>query len=184
MSTFDAAIGIVLQHEGGWVSDPDDAGGETNYGISMRLIQNLGLKPTDLGIPQDAFTPGCLKGMPREAAILLYRDQFWLKNRYEDIVDQSAATKVFDAGVNMGPVNAAKCAQRAVGVDDDGVLGPITLGAINAAVPRTFIAQMAQEMENYYRRICDVRPQNRKFLSNWLHRARWGVLGPGSADAR
>ena len=178
MSTFEAAIPVVLQHEGGWVSDPDDAGGETNYGISMRLIQKLSLRPRDLGIPQDDFTPGCLKAMSRDAAMRIYRDQFWLKDRYGDLVDQTAATKVFDAAVNMGPASATRCAQRAVGVGDDGVLGPVTIEAINAVPPRAFVAKMAEQMEQYYRRLCEIRPQNAKFLSNWLHRARWGVT-PG-----
>ena len=44
MSTFKDAVDLVLLHEGGYVHDPKDKGGETNYGISKRAFPNEDIK--------------------------------------------------------------------------------------------------------------------------------------------
>ena len=36
MEIFDAALAMVLIHEGGYIDDPHERGGETKYGISIR----------------------------------------------------------------------------------------------------------------------------------------------------
>ena len=41
MEHFSEIIPIVLRHEGGYVNDPLDKGGETNYGISKRSYPHL-----------------------------------------------------------------------------------------------------------------------------------------------
>ena len=34
LTTFNEIIEVVLKHEGGYVNDPSDLGGETNFGIT------------------------------------------------------------------------------------------------------------------------------------------------------
>ena len=104
---FDYAVGVVHRHEGGWVSDPSDLGGETNFGISSLIIQREGLTNEFLGLPADApRTPGWLKAMKIEAATKVYHLLFWDKYGYERIADTMVATKVFDCSVNCGPSRA------------------------------------------------------------------------------
>ena len=43
-TTFNEIIEVVLEHEGGYVNDPDDAGGETNFGIAKRWYPNVDIK--------------------------------------------------------------------------------------------------------------------------------------------
>jgi hypothetical protein len=43
-TTFEEIIEIVLEHEGGYVNDPDDAGGETKYGIAKRWYPDVDIK--------------------------------------------------------------------------------------------------------------------------------------------
>jgi len=171
-----------MHHEGGWVHDPADLGGETNFGWSMLTIQRLGLTPHDLGIDQTAFTPGCLKKMTKATAEYLYRKYFWNQHGYFNVNDQTAATKMMDAAVNMGPKRAAEFAQRACNtlganppLDVDGKAGPKTWEAINACDPEEFVRAYGDEMAAYYQRIVVARPLNAKFLKNWLKRAKWGV---------
>ena len=38
--TFEEIIEVVLEHEGGYVNDPKDPGGETKYGVSKRAYPN------------------------------------------------------------------------------------------------------------------------------------------------
>lgn len=191
MSDFDPAVAVVLQHEGGWVDDPADAGGETNFGWSMSTIRSLGLSPRELGLDQDDFTPGCLRAMTRETATSLYRAHFWVPYRYSLLADQRVATKVFDAAVNMGPHRACVFAQLSaedlgagVGLRIDGVLGPDTAAAINGCPEQAFLDTYGAHLAGYYRAL--AKGAQAKFLPNWLHRAAWGVSQPlpGIYDAR
>lgn len=184
MSTFEQAIPVIMAHEGTptnfWVNDPDDPGGETVWGWSMLTIKRLGLQPNDLGLPYRSFFPGVLKEVSRATCESLYRRYFWAQYGYQNIDDQTAATKIMDAAVNMGPGRAATFAQNAVNklggnVGVDGKLGKISFAAINACDPKDFVKAYAAEMEAYYRRIVDRSPRLGKFLKNWLKRAQWGV---------
>ena len=176
MSDFAAAAEVVLQHEGGWVSNPRDPGGETNWGISTSFIRREGLTSAELGVdPDTAGRPGWLKPMPRACAVELYRRCFWDRYAYGCIVDQAVATKVFDASVNIGPRRAHARAQVVVGVSADGLLDPVSFAALNAFEPRAFVASYAAQLAAYYRELVTERPSLAEFLPNWLHRAAWGA---------
>lgn len=174
MSTFEAAIPTVLRHEGGYVNDPDDRGGETNFGISMKMITDEGITAARLGLPD--LEPGSLKNLTIEKAISVYRDLFWERQGYGRIDDQHLATKVFDCAVNCGPTHANQLIQRAANdcgraLDDDGKLGPISIKAINECSPGKLYICMCAQMERYYHAIVARHPEQVKFLSNWLMRA-------------
>lgn len=176
MSDFSKAIPVILKHEGGWVSDPADPGGETNFGISMLIIKREGLTKEQLGI-QD-WNPGCLKFMNQSAAVDIYKKLFWDRYGYSSIVDQNVATKIFDCGVNCGPGRAHGMAQRvatALGnpTDVDGKIGPKTIKAINACDPLKFITAFRSEMETYYDDLVARKPALQKFLWIWMKRAAW-----------
>jgi len=184
MSTFDLAIPVIMAHEGTptnfWVDDPNDLGGETVWGISTLWIKRQGLTPYDLGLNQAAFTPGCLKNVTKQTCQSLYKKYFWNQYGYYNVNDQTAATKMMDAAVNMGAKRAAEFAQRACNtlgaqLTVDGSAGAKTWAAINACDPEDFVRAYADEMTAYYKRIVQARPLNGKFLKNWLKRASWGV---------
>lgn len=168
-SSFERAIPVILRHEGGWVNNPKDPGGETNYGISMLFIKHEGFLPADLGLLN--FNPGCLKLLTVTKAKDLYLQCFWNRFGYGRLTNQTVATKVFDAAVNCGVHQANLLAQRAAGVHDDGFLGPISVAAINITVPGTFLTAFVARMEAYYRAIVTVHPAEAEFLPNWLKRA-------------
>lgn len=181
MSTFEAAIPVIMKHEGGWVNDPVDPGGETNFGWSMATIKKLGLSAQDLGLPYSTLVPGCLKMMSKETAEKLYKKHFWNQGGYGNVVDQTVATKMMDAAVNMGPKRCAELAQRAcnalgASLVVDGVLGEKSFAAINACNPEDFTRAFGDEMTAFYERIIIRNPALAKFRRNWLKRAAWGVV--------
>lgn len=69
-----------------------------------------------------------------------------------------------------GCKTAAKAIQRLVGVKDDGVIGNVTLAAINKANPKLLFYQLFNARQNYYEQIVRNRPSNRKFLLGWYNR--------------
>ena len=115
MTAFEHAVAFVLDHEGGLVENPVDPGGLTNHGISQRAYPTLDIR-----------------ALTREQATELYRVDYWLACRCNDL-PPAVAILVFDAAVNQGSATAAKLLQRALDVSDDGVIGPATLARANAA---------------------------------------------------
>jgi lysozyme family protein len=110
-ANFEACMAEVFKHEGGYVNDPHDPGGETNMGISKR-----------------SYPKENIRGMTRERAAQIYRKDFWDKLKCDDL-PAGLDLVAFDAGVNSGPARGAKWLQQAVGVDADGKIGPQTIAA-------------------------------------------------------
>lgn len=158
--TFRVWVEDVLFHEGGYVNDPDDPGGETKYGISKRAYPEL-----DIG------------ALSRDDAIAIYERDYWLPLKLDRFADDGLAHYVGDCAVNHGKGAAARLLQKALGwyVDDvtvDGVIGPVTLRAVNAQKPaRDLLLALVAERCFKYREIVAGRPSSRKFLRGWIRRA-------------
>jgi lysozyme family protein len=103
---FDIAFDRLLGHEGGYVNDPNDPGGETNWGISKRSYSYLDIK-----------------NLTRDQAKQIYFDDFWVPVTRGGLFD-SVLFQMFDFAVNSGIANAIHAMQRAVGAVPDGYWGP------------------------------------------------------------
>ena len=176
MSDFSIAILPLLKHEGGWVDDPNDSGGETAWGISMKWIQSQGLQPQDLDLPD--FDPGCLHALTLDKAKELYRKYFWDPNKYDQLSDQRVANKIFDMCVNMGAHQAHLLAQRACvscnhSTVIDGILGPNSIATINSIKPEEFIAALILKQRAFYYSLAAKNPKLQVFLGGWLKRSSW-----------
>lgn len=103
---FDIAFDRLMGHEGGYVNNPNDPGGETKWGISKRSYPNVDIK-----------------ALTREKAKEIYRRDFW--NRIDaDALHDGVAFQSFDFAVNSGIETSVRYLQRAVGAVDDGHWGP------------------------------------------------------------
>lgn len=187
MANFDKAIPVILMHEGGWVSNPADPGGETNFGVSTMMIKRLqqdeGLTNAQiaqlLGVFEDIlYTPGYMKTMHVEAAKAIYRKYFWDQPGYGRLTNDTVATKIMDVGVNCGTGRANKMAQRAANklgqkLGEDGKLGALSIAGINACDPKSFLIAMSGEQLAYYQAIVVRSPSLGVFLRNWTKRAGW-----------
>jgi lysozyme family protein len=180
MSTIELALPVIFKHEGLFVNNPNDPGGATKYGISLRFLKSL------KDIDHDGFLEGDLdhdgdvdlsdiKDMTMDQAANLYRVYFWDKYGYSRITDQILATKIFDLAVNMGSIQAHKLAQRACWalngykcINDDGLLGNISIALLNALKP---IAPIRSEADGFYRSLVVGKPAWQPNLNGWLARA-------------
>lgn len=111
--TFDQAFDKLINHEGGYIFNPHDPGGETKFGISKRSYPHLDIHSLTLA---DAKT--------------IYRRDFWDRAQCDKLAPD-LAFDLFDGAVNSGIGQSIRWLQRAVGVADDGVVGPLTLASIN-----------------------------------------------------
>lgn len=118
---FDQAFSILLGHEGGYSDHPDDPGGKTKYGITEVVARANGYH-------------GPIEDLPLDVAKRIYRARYWDGLRLDEM---PAAVRyvAFDSAVNSGVGQAAKWLQRAVGVSDDGKIGPQTMAAVAHADP-------------------------------------------------
>lgn len=118
MGNFDKAFDLLIGNEGGYVNNPADPGGETNWGITRTVAV-------------DNSYDGSMKLMPKETAKAIYRKMYWDKLQCDQF-PFVVAFQLFDAGVNHGNSQAVKFLQRALSVADDGVIGTKTIAATNA----------------------------------------------------
>lgn len=173
MATFDLAIPIVRRHEGGFVNNPNDPGGATNFGISLRWLKEKGLLE-DLEHSEGDLTHDevqVIKLMTPDEANAFYLKYWWTPFSYSSIIAQAVANKVFDTAVNTGASRAHKFAQAIVGVPQDGVIGPKTLAEINAMPSLSFIVAYQNMQAQFYRGLAATNPARQQFLQGWLNRA-------------
>jgi lysozyme family protein len=159
---FDQLIGAVLEHEGGLADDPDDPGGITKYGISLRSYPHLG-------------RDGIRNLTVEQARDIYYRD-WWQRLRCGEIQDDRIAQKLLDTCINVGAMTGVRILQRAlcdVGqpVSIDGLIGPQTIGAANRADSVQLLAAMRYHQTMHYKRLIERNPKLAKFERGWMARA-------------
>lgn len=124
------------EHEGGYSNDANDSGGETMYGVTIAVARANGYQ-------------GDMRELPLETAKQIYQAKYWTPVRCDELPD-AVRYEVFDMAVNMGTSTAAKVLQRALGVADDGVIGPATLAAAQAADTSGLLRKLyAQRLKSY-----------------------------------
>ena len=154
MKTFNEIIEKVLEHEGGYVNDPKDLGGETKYGITKRFYPELNIKELTI-----------------EKAKQIYKDDYWDRNRVESL-PQNLWHIYFDMCVNMGKRTAVKVLQRAAvnrgkDIEVDGGLGPATIGALKGVE----LDRVRAYRVKFYVDLITSKPEQEKFFLGWFRRA-------------
>lgn len=143
MENFDRAFTDLLGHEGGYGNNPNDSGGETMWGVTLLVARAAGYH-------------GPMADMPQATAKRIYRSKYW--RTWMDSLPYAVAFQVFDGSVNSGEVQAIKWLQRAAGVKDDGLVGPVTLVAVKMADPVKLAVEFNIERLEFM-----------TGLSNWQH---------------
>lgn len=183
------AMGII-EREGGFVNDPDDPGGATNFGVTIGTMRTLGIDLNEDGKIDEAD----VKLMTAEKAQKIFIKEFFSKPGIDSLPTELQAT-VFDMQVNSGS-NAIKILQRVTNLFGgreldrgdalgslvvDGVLGPNTLKAVSAVyreMGSEFVNEYGIARRDYYYSLADGREQSRKFArtknggkGGWIKRA-------------
>lgn len=182
---FDAAVEIVLKHEGKFSNNKKDPGGATNWGISLRYLKSLeketgskfAIGDVDMDGDVDAED---IRKLTREQAVEIYR-KYW-KDSGMPAIEKAISSgpiviKIFDTAVNAGPNQAFRLLQRALractgdAIADDGVVGAQTLAAVESALPGSILAAYRSEQAGFYRSLVAQNPTRQEFIVGWLNRA-------------
>jgi lysozyme family protein len=159
-SNFDSSFSLLMTSEGGYVNDANDAGGETNLGVTKAAWSSY------LGRP---IHDGEMKELTKDVVKPFYKKMYWDKVHGDDL-PVGLDYAVFDFAVNAGTGRASKFLQQAVGVVDDGVIGSNTMIAVAKMNPKTIIEQFSAAKESFYKAIVDKNPSQVKFIKGWLAR--------------
>ena len=156
---FKAALKRVLKHEGGYVNDPRDTGGETNYGITKTTARSYG------------YT-GSMKDIPMDVVERIYKAMYWDAMSCESF-DFALAFQLFDAAVNHGLLNARKILQRAVGVKDDGVIGSVSLAAIRQQPVFALVSLFNSKRISFYTNISNFNVYGKGWMNRMSENLRY-----------
>lgn len=170
--TFLKAFHFTMENEGGYVEDSNDPGGATNLGISQAFLKQVyakGMKEVDFN-NDGIIDRRDIKDVEKYGLVqMLYKEEFWEK--VKDIPDEDLAIKVFDASVNIGPKKAIKILQGVVNTTPDGIIGPMTIKAINKFNPSQLLKSFIDGLKLYYYQLCFKNRKLDKFLKGWIRRA-------------
>ncbi|MCR9112518.1 MAG: holin-associated N-acetylmuramidase [Rhodobacteraceae bacterium] len=170
----------IVAREGGYVNDPDDPGGATNFGVTIHTMRRLGLDLTGDGVVGVAD----VRALTRAQAEDIFVDHYFHRPRIAAL-PQVLQASVFDMYVNAG-ANAVKILQRLLRqmgqeVSVDGAIGPQTIAATQAAhdaAPDHIADAYGIARRNYYFRLADRRAASRKYArtraggkGGWIKRA-------------
>lgn len=165
-------INEIIRVEGGYVNDPSDSGGETNFGITIETARAHG------------YT-GLMIDLPREIAFDIYVAQYWDAVRGEDLValSEPIAAEIVDTAVNIGPNRAGKFLQRSLNafnnqqrayndVTVDGNIGPATIFALDRYLQtrdETTLVKVLNCLQGaFYIKLAERREKDEKFINGWF----------------
>jgi len=165
-------IDAIIDREGGYVNDPNDSGGETNYGITV-------------AVARAASYIGPMKEMPRQLAVDIYTDKYWHSVRADQLLElsPSIAEEIVDTAVNMGVSRAGTFLQRCLNVFNireslymdvvvDGKIGARTIAALRQYLAkrdeRTFAKALNCLQGSFYIELAERLEKDEKFVYGWL----------------
>jgi lysozyme family protein len=153
---FEEAVKQVLKHEGGYVNDPVDPGGETNMGISKKAYPYLNIKELTVQDVKDIY----------------YKD-YWLKGQCPKL-PQELQHIYFDMVVNMGKSRAVRVLQAAIcgkgtKIAIDGGIGPQTIQA--SLKSGLEVNRLRSYRVKYYADLISRKPKLEKYWYGWYRRA-------------
>lgn len=138
---FTKCLDIIFMHEGGFADHPDDPGGATNMGITHKTLAAWRGAPV---------TVEDVRNLTRAEAGEIYRANYWNALNCDGL-PAGVDLVVFDFGVNAGVRRSAKLLQEVVHVEQDGQVGPITLGAAKTLEPAHIINAFSDGRMEHYR---------------------------------
>lgn len=153
MVTFDTSFDRLIAHEGGYVNNPADPGGETNWGISKRSYPHVDIA-----------------NLTREGAKEIYKRDFW--DVIGDSIDSAIKFQVFDFAVNAGISTAIRKLQDTVGVADDGHWGAKSTEAAILMDKNDVLLRFNARKIRYYTKLSTFYPVGQKdgFGKGWVNR--------------
>ena len=174
MANFESIVEWLLyieddKHTPGKIVNEGDGAGFTRLGITSKNYGSI-------------TPPGFFTNMPFTMAVQvaksIYQNQYWHHINGDRIVSDQVAAPLLSFAVNRNIPTAVKHLQSVLGVEQDGVLGLVTIAELNQKDPNAVAAQFRAEWINYYQKAAANNPNDAKFLDGWINRANFPFPSP------
>lgn len=179
MANFNFAHTFSAKYEGGLTNHPNDPGGITNYGVSLRWLKSLGLALGDIDGDGDIDADD-IRALTKQQAADLFKLKFWDAYNLSDLPEISAAAH-YDCVMNTGPRQATLLTQRACNalcgpysekLTVDGAFGPKTRAFLTSFTSKELVVKMIDLRGLFYRDLCVSNPDLKVFERGWLNRCK------------
>lgn len=170
MALFPPAFDYCMTNEDYASTDPrygqvhtDSDGGLVRFGINSKSLGKALIGTTfytDMSVSEALVV-----------AQNLYQTTVWSALRGDSINSQRVASKLFDMGVNQGQVEASKLCQRAVNVNVDGAIGPLTISAINSEDENIVLKGLIYWWQWFIEQVINNNPEDKPYEDAWTARA-------------
>jgi lysozyme family protein len=157
---FEQCLAFTLKEEGGFVNNPADPGGATNFGVTLATYRHFESNP-ELSVDD-------IRAISSDTVTAIYSTLFWNAMRC-DAYAAGVDLMVFDEGVNAGCARSIRMLQAALGFlldEQDGFAGPVTLGAAAKADTASLITSLFNRQASYYQSL----PTFTTFGHGWMNR--------------
>lgn len=171
-------LGAVYAVEGGYVNDPNDPGGATNYGVTEKVARQAGYRGDMRLFPKHCTGPQTV------CADAIYLRDYIVKPGFMQVIEADPAVggELVDSGVNFGPARPSKWFEQALaeqggaGFASDARIGAGEIAAYRALQARfgpvkaciATLDRLDAKQAAEYRRLAARNPNLNKFLKGWL----------------
>ena len=156
---FDIAFKQVVGLEGNYSCDPSDGGNWT--GGKENSGQLVG---TMFGISAASYPKLDIASLDLAKAKSIYQNDFWDRLKCDTLPDP-VAIALFSMAVNLGCSGAAKALQRALKLNDDGVIGNLTIGTATSLPPNEVLERFLTECAWDYTQLAQFDTYGKGWLS-------------------
>ena len=153
-------INEIIRRAGGFVNHPTDKGGATNFGITIKTLSEYRGKAQAI---ED------VRNLTVDEAYKIYEQNYIIKPKFHLIEDEDLKNLVVDAGVHSGTNRATLWLQEAAGVKADGIIGAITLKAVNQNPFKVYLKFLALRIK-FLGRLITRNPSQAVFAAGWFKR--------------
>ena len=161
MQTNEEIIATVLKYESGFVNDPADAGGATNWGITRATLTAWRKRPV---------TVAEVEALTKNEAFSIYLGRYIIRPGFDRIADLRLRHLAVDSGVQHGPPRVVKWLQELLKVTVDGKLGPKTAAAVNGEDAGRLFNRLLARRIRFYGGLISANRSQAVFAKGWLNR--------------
>ncbi len=166
-----AIIDRLIAREGGFTDRHDDRGGPTNYGITLPVLRAWRRRVGGAVPDGQAESRAAIRSLTKGEARAIYTVMFLERHRLGEIDAKHLREHVLDAVVLHGPRRAIRWLQRTLGVKADGIVGPMTLAAVNTSDTAPTNLAFFKKRLTHIADIVARDPRQAVFLRGWTRRA-------------
>lgn len=155
-------IEAVMAREGGFVNNPADKGGATNFGVTAATLGQY----RGYSVPADTIEVKALTYAEAKAILLQEYVAFpGLENKSEALQEL-----LVDFAIHSGKTRAIKYLQRCLNVKVDGIIGAETKAAVIAIQPEKIYPRLLAARARFIGSILQKDPSQTVFAAGWIYR--------------